>query len=389
MGLLVLMGLVSLFADVAYEGARSITGPYMAILGASGFAVSFVAGLGELLAYGLRIFSGFISDKTRNYWGIATVGYLINLISVPLMGFASEWRTVALLTFTQRVGKATRAPARDTIISYAAKNVGTGFGYGLHEAFDMVGALAGPILISIFFYFHFGYETSFMLLFVPGLVAMSVLAVARKKYPRPEVFEREDAEKGEGGAGKGLWTLILAVSFLGMGYADFPLIAYHAKKRAILSDANIPLLYSLAMAACGASALLFGRLFDKIGTWAVILGAACAASFSWFAFMGGPSGMLVGVLLWGVGTGVQESVMKAAIANLIRSSARGRVFGFFNASFGIFSFFGNAIIGLLYDKSVLYLVYFSIGAHLLAFAFLATVSKRMFKKPRPKVTDDG
>src|SRR5450830_1308752 len=63
----VFLGVVSLFADMTYEGARSVTGPFLAILGASGAAVGIVAGFGELVGYGLRLVSGFIADRTRRY----------------------------------------------------------------------------------------------------------------------------------------------------------------------------------------------------------------------------------------------------------------------------------------------------------------------------------
>jgi len=372
------MGLVSLFADVTYEGARSITGPYMAVLGASGFMVSFIAGFGELLGYGLRIFSGHLSDKTKKYWTIAMVGYVVNLVSVPLMGLVDGWRMVAVLIFSERIGKAIRVPARDTIISYAAKKVGTGYGYGLHEAMDQIGGLTGPLLISVFFYFQLGYKASFILLVFPAMAAITILAAARKAYPHPEKLEDKlDADKGDKHVTKGLWTYIVAVSLVGMGYSDFPLIAYHVKKLSIMRDGYIPLLYSMSMVVTALSALLLGRLFDKIGLYAVILGVACSTFFSWFAFMGGSSGVLIGLVLWGIGIGAQDSIMRAAIANRMNAESRGMGFGYFNASYGIFSFVGSAIIGLLYDKSVQLLVYFSIASHLVALVLLIMLSRKM------------
>jgi MFS family permease len=368
------MGFISLFADMAYEGARSITGPYMSILGASGFVVSFIAGFGELLGYGLRIFFGYLSDRTKKYWAIAMTGYFITLVAVPLTGLANSWQMVAALIFAERLGKAIRAPARDTIISYAAKKVGSGYSYGLHEAMDQIGGLSGPILISIFFYFKLGYQVSFMLLVVPAIVAMALLFAAQRLIPHPERMEKGGDGDGEIKVTKNLWIYIVAVSLVGMGYSDFPLIAYHAKKHAIMADGLIPLLYSLTMVVTAVSALVFGRLFDRIGLLAVILGVACSMFFSWFAFLGGIRGIIVGLALWGVGMGVQESIMRAAIANMMRSSARGAAFGVFNASYGLFSFLGSAIIGYLYDTSVIALVWFSVVSHLMALALLLYIS---------------
>ncbi len=377
-GLVLMMGLVSLFADMAHEGARSITGPYMSVLGASGFVVSFVAGFGELLGNGLRIFSGYLTDKTKKYWPMAMAGYLINLVSVPLMGVAGGWRGVSALIFTERVGKAIRTPARDTIISYAARKVGSGYSYGLHQAMDQVGALVGPLLISIFLYFQLGYKTSFILLVIPAAIAISLLTATKNRFPHPERLVKEGAGHGKNKITKTLWTYIIAVSFVGMGTSDFPLIAYHAKKISVIGDAYIPLVYSLTILVTAGSALLFGRLFDKIGMAAVIAGVACSTTFSWFAFFGGAAGLMLGLTMWGIGMGAQESVMKAVIADLMRQEYRGTAFGIFNASYGVFSFAGSVIIGFLYDTNLSYLVYFSIASHLVAIVLLTMISGRRF-----------
>jgi MFS family permease len=351
----------------------------MSILGASGFAVSFVAGFGELLGYGLRVVSGYLTDKTKRHWTIAMVGYSINLASVPLMGFVSSWQAVAVLMFTERIGKAIRSPARDTIISFAARNTGTGMGYGIHEALDRIGAFTGPVLISLFFYFNFGYRASFLLLAIPALIALSVLVSAQQNFPEPEVLEPAKKSAGYEKIRLPLWIYIVAVSFVGMGFSDFPLIAYHVKKNAILPDGYIPLLYSLTMAVDAAAALFFGRMFDRIGILAVVVGVGFSATFSYFAFLGGISGVIIGVALWGIGMGVQESIMKAAIANVMHASVRGRAFGIFNATYGVFSFVGSLIMGLLYDKAVIYLVYFSIVSHVLAFLMLLFISGKRFR----------
>src|SRR5262249_1911144 len=135
----VLIGLVSLFADMTYEGARGIAGPYLAVLGASGTTVGIVAGFGELIGYGLRLFSGILSDRTGKYWAITIVGYFINLLAVPFLALAGRWETAALLLVMERVGKAIRTPARDAMLSHATHQTGHGWGFGLHEAMDQIG----------------------------------------------------------------------------------------------------------------------------------------------------------------------------------------------------------------------------------------------------------
>ena len=137
----VLLGVVSLFADMTYEGARSVTGPFLAVLGASGTAVGLIAGLGELIGYSLRLASGYLADRTGRYWAITLVGYGLNLIAVPLLALAGRWEIAAALMICERVGKAIRTPARDAMLSHATHQVGHGWGFGLHEAMDQAGAV--------------------------------------------------------------------------------------------------------------------------------------------------------------------------------------------------------------------------------------------------------
>src|SRR6516165_8149353 len=99
----VLLGVVSLLADMTYEGARSITGPFLAALGASGSAVGIVAGLGELVGYALRLASGYAADRSRRYWGLTIVGYVVNLGAVPLLALAGRWELAAALMIAERV----------------------------------------------------------------------------------------------------------------------------------------------------------------------------------------------------------------------------------------------------------------------------------------------
>jgi MFS family permease len=101
---IILLGLVSLFGDVTYKGARSITGPFLATLGARATIVGVVAGFGELIGYGLRLVSGYLSDRTGRYWAITIVGYIVNLFAVPLLALAGNWPLAALLMIAERTG---------------------------------------------------------------------------------------------------------------------------------------------------------------------------------------------------------------------------------------------------------------------------------------------
>src|SRR6266487_7126790 len=158
---------MSFFADFAYEGARGIIGPYLAVLGASAAAVATVTGFGELLGYGLRLVSGRLSDRTGQFWPITILGYIVQMASVPLLALAGSWQVAALLIILERVGKATRNPPRDVMLSHAAKEMGYGWAFGVHEALDQSGALVGPLVVAAVLALRGEYQIAFAVLLVP------------------------------------------------------------------------------------------------------------------------------------------------------------------------------------------------------------------------------
>ena len=356
----ILLGVVSLLADFTYEGARSITGPYLAILGASGTAVGFVAGFGELIGYGLRLVSGYVSDRTGKYWTITLLGYTVNLLAVPLLALAGRWEIAAILIMAERMGKAIRAPARDAMLSHATHQIGRGWGFGLHEALDQVGALLGPLTVAGVLYFKGGYQMSFGILLIPALLALSVLIVARLTYPRPRDFEAVSVKLESKGFPKKFWLYLIAVGLIAAGYVDFPLIAYHFKKASVASDGWIPIFYAVAMGVDALAALIFGRLFDRIGIPVLIVTAAISSFFAPLVFWGGFHLALLGMILWGIGMGAQESILRAAIAGMVPADKRGTAYGIFNTGYGLFWFLGSALMGILYDISIPALIIFSV-----------------------------
>ena len=220
---IILLGLVSLLADVTYEGARSVTGPYLGLLGASSAVVGFAAGFGEMLGYAFRLVSGYWADRTHRYWLLTIVGYALNLLAIPLLAFVGNWQIAVLLLILERLGKGLRTPARDVMLSQATKQVGRGFGFGLHEAMDQIGAVAGPVFVSIVLARNLGYRDAFLFLGIPAILAMILVVTARFLYPRPQEFE--PAYKGieTKGYSKAFWIYLGAVALIGAGYIDYPL----------------------------------------------------------------------------------------------------------------------------------------------------------------------
>ena len=347
-----LLGVVSLFADMTYEGARSITGPYLASLGASAMAVGFVAGFGELVGYAIRLASGYVSDRTGRYWAVTIFGYFLNLFAVPFLALTGSWEAAAVLIVAERLGRAVRTPARDAMLSHACAHTGLGWGFGLHEALDQAGAILGPLAIAAVIYSGGEHRTGFAILVVPALLSVSVLLAARFSYPRPRDFDLTPPEFTGRGLPKAFWLYLGAVAFVAAGYADFPLIAYHFAKADVMPAAWIPAVYAVAMATDAIAALVLGRWFDRVGLRAMLIATIGSALAAPLAFLGGSTLAIAGMALWGIGMGAQESILRAAIAGFASPDRRATAYGIFNAVYGVAWFAGSVALGALYDWSI-------------------------------------
>jgi len=386
---LVLLGTISLFSDLTYEGARSIIGPYLLLLGASAATVGFVSGLGEFIGYGLRLVTGFISDRTGRYWLMTIVGYAINLIAIPALALAPGlgWVYACGLLLAERFGKAIRNPAKTTLASFAAQEVGPGKGFAIQESLDQVGAFLGPFMLFIVLTLKGGkenlsaYALGFLILGIPAVITLALLLVARKKYPRPREFECAEKPKSTEGLRSAYWLYLAGIACLALGFADFPLMAYHFVKTNLLPDNIVPVLYAIAMGVDAASALFFGRMYDRKGMGAIIASSTLSAFFAPLAFLGrSPAFAVAGVVLWGIGMGAQESILKAAITTMVPMGKRGTAFGFFNAGFGTFWFAGSWLMGILYSRSLVALVAFSFAAQLASLPFFFKTKRLLAPK---------
>lgn len=380
MHFIILMGFVSLFGDVTYEGARSITGPYLGILGASAAMVGLVAGLGEFLGYALRFVSGLIADRTRSYWGLTILGYIL-MFSIPMLAFTNHWQLAAVFIILERVGKAVRSPARDTILSYATKEVGRGWGFGIHEAMDQIGAIVGPLIFTAVLFFKGGYKQGFIFLWIPAILTMLVLLSARKKAVDPEKMEEEAATfqekaKDNGKLSPVFWTYTLFTFLCVAGFTNFQIISYHLKMKGVVPDAQIPLLYVIAMAVDGVTALVVGKFYDKVGLKTLILLPLLTIPIPFLAFSYHYTFALLAAVLWGCVMGVHETIMRAAIADLTHISKRGFAYGIFNTAYGLAWLIGSVSMGFLYGISIIYVGVFVIALELISLPVFFLIGKK-------------
>jgi MFS family permease len=373
----VMVGIMSFFADFTYEGSRSIVGPYLGMLGAGAFTISVIGGAGEFIGYNVRMFSGRAADRTGRYWPVTIGGYVVQMAAVPLLALAGNWQVAALLVIAERVGKGIRNPPRDAMLSHAAKDIGYGRAFGLHEALDQFGAMFGPLLMALVLTLaRHDYKTAFACLAIPAAVMLSLLAVARLLYPRPQDLAAGSAELAAQGLPRVFWVYVAGAALAGAGFADFPLISYHFQHAGTVSPALTPVFYAVAMAVSGTGSLLLGRLFDRAGIRVLIPLTIVAALYAPLVFLGGFWAVLVGASLWGLGMGVQESLIPAAVAPMVSPDRRAFAYGLFTGIYGTAWVLGSIVIGVLISVSLPGLVAFCMASELAVIPFIIAVRKR-------------
>ncbi|MDX8528225.1 MFS transporter [Mesorhizobium sp. MSK_1335] len=378
-----LIGILSFFADFTYEGSRSVLGPYLEVLGASATIVGVVTGFGELLGYGLRLVSGRWADATGKFWPITIFGYLVQMAAVPALALTQNWPEAAALIVLERVGKAIRNPPRDVMLSHAGKRVG-GYGlvFGIHEAMDQFGAVFGPLLVAFVLARQGSYHEAFAVLLVPALINLAVLGLARWFYPRPQDLESSPPSVRGEGLPRIFWVYLGGAALVAAGFADYPLIAYHFGKTQVVSGEWIAIFYAIAMAVSGSGSLIFGRLFDRFGFNVLIGLTIVAALFAPLVFLGGFWAALIGAAIWGMGMGVHESIIPAAVAPMVPTHRRASAFGLFTAGYGLFWFVGSAAIGLLYDTSLPATIAFCVVTQLAAVPIFLWVGRHYERSTR-------
>ncbi len=387
MTFIVLFGVVSLFSDMTHEGASSIRGAYLALLGASAGTIGFVSGLGELVGYSMRYVFGRLTDKTKRYWPMTILGYVLDIVAVPALALVGEggWVAACGLLIVQRMGKAIKKPAKDTIMSFAASQEGVGKSFGVQEVLDQIGAFLGPVLLYLVMLFRTEgsvfetYALCFAVLAVPGAITLVLLLVTRWKFPDPEHFEPTPKEYVPFKMKREFVLYIAGISLFAFGFIDYSLIIMHVSRTyaalapglqetaSLVTTGTLPLLYAGAMLVDAVAALVFGFLYDKKGVAALVWSTVLSAPFAVFVFsFRSVPALLLGVALWGVGMGAQESILKAAVTTMVPKASRATGYGVFECAFGVAWFLGSWLLGVLYEVSIPAMVALSVVSQLAA-----------------------
>jgi len=394
---ILLFGIVALFSDMTGEGANSIRGAYLALMGASAAVIGFVSGLGELIGYSLRFAFGVLVDKTRRYWPMTVIGYVVDLLAVPALALVGQngWILAGVLIVIGRVGKAMKKPAKSTLVSFAGAQEGAGKSFAILEVIDQIGAFLGPVMLYLVMLFRTSgttfqiYSFCFAVLLIPALASIAMLFVTKQKFPNPERFEPEPTQRKPFRMERRFLLYLAGSGLFAFGFVDYSIVIMHVSRHytgitahltgmsALVSSGTIPLLYAGAMLVDAVAALVFGLMYDKKGILALVIATAIAAPFGLFVFcFNSVPVLLVGIALWGVGMGAQESIMLSVVSHLVPKSARATGYGVFDCSFGVFWFLGSWLLGYVYELSIPAMVAISMATQLAAIPIYVWAMRR-------------
>jgi MFS family permease len=383
-------GVVSLAADMVYEGARSVTGPLLASLGASAVLVGLISGAGEATALLMRLVFGSWADRSGRYWALTFAGYALTVVCVPALAITpflagAGLALACILILGERLGKAVRSPAKTALLAHAAAAVGLGRGFGVHQALDQIGAVAGPVLVAVVAAAAGAIWPAMAVLIIPGAVAMLILvriwrrmgnlAVGSEPSDRTEAAAdpepRESSLSRLHGRLPGVfWLFAAASAATSAGLVTFAVIAYHLTQDHVVSVAAVPLIYAAAMGAEALAALGSGWLFDRTRGAALLSLPFLVSAVPVLAFAGSPQIAIAGVLLWGAAGGVLESSVKALVADLVPVSRRATAYGVFAAVQGAAAVAGGVMAGALYERSLPILITAVIASQVIALVLL-------------------
>ena len=347
-------GVVSLAADMVYEGARSVTGPYLASLGASALVVGLVTGAGEAAALGFRVFSGPMADRSGRYWSWTVVGYAMTVVCVPLMAFAPFVGAAGLalastLVILERTGKAVRSPSKSVLLADAARTVGRGRGFAVHKALDQVGAFAGPLLVAGVVALTGTTWPAFAVLAIPGVVAKTLLMRLRVALTAPGPRPSVDAVP-DGPLPRSYYLLTLSCALATFGLLTFGVLSFHLVDDGLVGLPWVPVVYATAMAIEAVSALATGFVFDRVGGRTLLVLPPLVALVPFLAFSSSATVAVAGILVWGLATGILDSTVKALVAETVPRERLGTAYGGFAAVQGVAALAGGGVAGWLYSQ---------------------------------------
>src|SRR5262245_60395798 len=348
-----LLGWTSLFTDAATEAIYPLLPVFVTrVLGGTAMSLGVIEGAADAISSLLKLAAGRWSDRTGRRKPFVVAGYTIAWLARPLIALASTWQHVFVVRLTDRVGKGLRGAPRDAMLGAFAPAAERGRIFGFHRAMDHGGAVVGPLLAAAFLWFFPGqYRTLFALTFIPGALAVAMLAWVPEAATRGDAADSmPDRGGGRAVAAKPLtrFLVILTIFTLGNSTDAFLLLRLSS---AGLSTVYLPLAWSALHVVKAGLSTAGGALSDRVGRVRLIAAGwvVYAVVYGGFAFTESLTPLIAWFLAYGIYFALAEGTEKALVADLTPADLRGSAFGWYNAVLGIGALAASIVFGGLWE----------------------------------------
>ncbi len=347
------LGFVSMFMDISSEMIHGLLPVFLvSVLGASAEMVGLIEGVGEATASICKFFSGWLSDRLGKRKAFAVLGYGLTALSKPLFAIAPSPLFVLVARFTDRLGKGIRDAPRDALVGDIVQSGARGAAYGLRQALDTIGAVAGPLIaIVLIEALHDNFRLVFGLALIPGLIAVLILVTGVREPQRQRASPPSINMTGLKGIGTAYWIIVCVGSLLTLARFSEAFLVLRGQ------EAGLPL--ELAPLVCVAMNLAYsvstyplGALSDRVDRKLMLaLGfVTLIAADSILAAASDLTFVMIGIALWGLHMGMTQGLLSALVADEAPEQLRATAFGFFNFASGIALLLASLIAGFLWEQ---------------------------------------
>ena len=370
-----LLGLISLVNDSASEMLYPLMPLYLSsVLMAGPRALGVIEGIAEASSSIFKLVSGVIADHTRKSKPWIVLGYTLAGIGRPLIAIANSWLWVAVIRFTDRMGKGLRTSPRDALLAESVTENQRGLTFGLHRSMDNAGAVIGPLLATLFLSIGVPLKDIFLWAIVPAVIAVALALCIEEPQREPTPQENRFSWSLEGMPNQFKRYLVVAGIFA-LGNSSDMFLLLRAREAGVPQE-QIPLLW----AGISLITTLFGTplsaLSDSFGRKRFILSAWIAFALFYIA-MGLPGISIFQIValfgVYGLFKAATEGVEKALVADMAPKGLAGTAFGWFNLVTGLMLLPASLIFGWVYESiAPLYAFAFSGVCALVAVLLMTT-----------------
>lgn len=338
---------------------------FLVTIGAGPATLGIIEGIAESVASFSKLFSGFFADRIRRRKPLVVGGYIVANAVKPLLGWVTSASQVLLIRFSDRLAKGMRGAPRDVMLSDSVPPSEVGGAFGLLQAMDSAGAIAGPLIALAIMASTFGHRWGVRAVFwaaaIPGLLCILIVSFGLKERahdPSVEVKKTRFADPRKLPAA--FWYVLVAVSLFSVGNSSDMFLVLRAQSFGIPA-AHTPLIGLVFNITYTLFSWPAGRLSDRAAAdtsgnsrwrYAIVAAGLLIFSATYAAFAHGMShvGLYVAMAFYGTYYALTAPVLKAVVVDAVPREHRGGAFGIFDFSTSVCVLAASTLTGLLWKK---------------------------------------